>query len=46
MVIEDLIKKILKEATTDSGSRGSYLAPLRPGLRKFEKTQLDPFNIR
>jgi len=45
MVIEDLIKKILKEATTDGGGRGSYLAPLRPGLRKFEKTQLDPFNI-
>ncbi len=45
MIIEDLIKKILKEATIDSGSRGSYLTPLRPGLRKFEKTQLDPFNI-
>jgi len=45
MIIEDLIKKILKEATTDGGGRGSYLAPLRPGLRKFEKTQLDPFNI-
>ena len=45
MVIEDLIKKILKEATTDGGGRGSYLPPLRPGLRKFEKTQLDPFNI-
>jgi hypothetical protein len=45
MIQDSLIKKILREATTDSGSRGSYLAPLRPGLRIFDKTQLDPFNI-
>jgi hypothetical protein len=43
MIIEDLIKKILKEATTDSGSRGSYAPPLQPGIRDFDKSKLAPF---
>ena len=44
MIIEDLIKKILKEATGDStGSRGSYAPPLQPGIRDFDKSKLAPF---
>lgn len=44
MIIEDLIKKILKEATGDStGSRGSYAPPLQPGMRDFDKSKLAPF---
>jgi len=46
MIIDNLIKKILREATSDSnGGRGSYVAPLRPGLREFDKSQLTPFDI-
>lgn len=46
MNLDRLIKRILKEATSDSsGGRGSYIAPLQPGIRKFVKTELDPFNI-
>lgn len=45
MINNDTIKKILKETTSDGGGRGSYVAPLRPGLRIFDKSQLDPFNI-
>jgi hypothetical protein len=43
MVIEDLIKKILKEATSEKSSRGSYVSPLLPGYREFEKHQNAPF---
>jgi hypothetical protein len=44
MIIEDLIKKILKEATGDStGGRGSYAPPLQVGIRDFDKTKLAPF---
>lgn len=36
----------LDEATSDSsGGRGSYIAPLQPGLRPFKKTSLQPFDI-
>jgi hypothetical protein len=43
-MLNDIIKKVLREATSDSsGSRGSFVVPLRPGLRKFDKTQLGPF---
>ena len=46
MIMYNLIKKILREATSDSyGSRGSYLVPLRPGVRKFDKSQLTPFEV-
>ena len=45
MIIEKILKKILKEATSDGGGRGSYVAPLRSGIRIFDKSQLDPFNI-
>ncbi len=43
MIIDNLIKRILKEATTDSGSKGSYTPPLQPGIRDFDKSKLAPF---
>jgi len=37
-------KKHISEATSSSsGSRGSYIAPLQPGLRPFKKNSLAPF---
>ena len=36
----------IKEATSDSsGGRGSYIAPLQPGIRVFKKSQMGPFTI-
>ena len=35
----------IKEATNDSGSKGSYVGPLQPGIRKFKKSQMGPFTI-
>ena len=43
-MIEDIINKVLKEATSSSGSRGSYVAPLLPGERYFKPNVLAPFN--
>ena len=44
MNIDNIIKKILKEATSDAtGSRGSYAPPLQPGMRDFDKNKLAPF---
>ena len=41
----EVIKKILKEATGDSSqARGSYILPMQPGFRIFDKSQLAPFN--
>jgi hypothetical protein len=43
-MLRDLIKQILKEATSDNGgARGSYVLPLQPKFRKFNKSQLSPF---
>ncbi len=37
-------KKHISEATSNSsGGRGSYIAPLQPGLRPFTKQSLQPF---
>ena len=36
-------KKHISEATSDSSSKGSYIAPLQPGLRPFKKNTLAPF---
>lgn len=33
----------INEATGDSGSRGSYIGPLQPGIRIFKKSQMGPF---
>ena len=47
MISDKRIKEIIREATSDSsGDRGSYVAPLRPGLRDFDNSQLEPFTIR
>ena len=43
-MLSKIIKKVLLEASSDSGGAGSYVAALQPGLRKFDKTQLQPFN--
>jgi hypothetical protein len=44
-MLRDIIKKVLNEATSDGGGRGSYIGPLQPGVREFEKSSLQPFNI-
>ena len=33
----------IKEATTDSGSKGSYVGPMQLGIRKFTKSEMGPF---
>lgn len=38
-------KKPINEATGESGVRGSYVGPLVPGVRKFDKTSMEPFTI-
>ena len=48
-MIDKLVEKIkhliIKEATSDSsGARGSFVVPLRPGKKIFDKNQLAPFN--
>ena len=45
MNIQDIVNKIILEATTELGSRGSYVPPLQPGFRFFKKEQLGPFTI-
>ena len=35
----------INEATSDSGSKGSYVGPLQPGIRKFKKSEMGPFTI-
>jgi hypothetical protein len=42
-MLDDIIKKILREATSDSVSDRGYVAPLQLGLRKFNKSALGPF---
>ena len=43
--LSKIIKKVIRETTSDSrGSRGSYVTPLLPGYREFEKNQIaSPF---
>ena len=35
----------IKEATSDSGSKGSYVGPMQLGIRKFKKSEMGPFTI-
>jgi hypothetical protein len=42
--LDKIIYKIIKEATSDrTGSRGSYIPPIQPGLRSWDKTSLGPY---
>jgi hypothetical protein len=46
MNLNQIIKKVLSEATSDSGGgRGSYVAPLQIGIRRFKDSQNGPFTI-
>jgi hypothetical protein len=45
MDLNQLIKKVLSEATSDGGGRGSYVAPMQLGVRKFNNSQNGPFTI-
>lgn len=43
---ESIIKKVLNEITsTNNGGAGYYVPPIVPGVHKFAKSQLAPFNI-
>jgi hypothetical protein len=43
-LVDKIKSEIIKEATSDAtGSRGSYITPLRPGKRIFDKNQLGPY---
>ena len=45
-IVEKIKQELINEATSDlTGSRGSFVPPLRPGKRMFEKNQLGPFEI-
>ena len=35
--LNQIIKKVIKEAATDSSGGGVYSLPVRPGLRPWEK---------
>jgi hypothetical protein len=41
----DLIRQDLKEATTSSSGSGRFTVPLSPGIRLFNKQQMQPFII-
>jgi hypothetical protein len=41
--LNQIIKKVIKEAATDSSGVGAYSLPVRPGLRPWEKFSLEPF---
>jgi hypothetical protein len=42
--LDKIIRKIIKEGTGDSsGSRGSYVPPMQPGLRPWSGESLHPF---
>jgi hypothetical protein len=43
MNLKNKISNPLNEASSDSGSRGSYITPLQAGIRPFKKSQLGPF---
>ena len=44
-IVDKIKQEIIKEATSNlTGSRGSFVPPLRSGKRIFDKTQLNPFN--
>jgi hypothetical protein len=44
MNLRQIIKRILNEATSAGGSRGSYVGPLQVGIRLFDKDTSQPFS--
>ena len=44
-ILNKVIQELIKEATSDSGGRGSYVGPMQPGTKEFDKTALQPFNV-
>lgn len=44
MDLRKIIKRILNEATSAGGSRGSYNGPLQIGIKLFDKNTLQPFS--
>ena len=44
-IVNKIKEEILKEATGESGARGSYVGPFQPGVKEFNKNVLGPFNI-
>lgn len=44
-ILNKVKREIIKEATGDSGGRGSYVGPMQPGTKEFDKTALQPFNV-
>ena len=44
-LVNKIKQEIIKEATSNlTGSRGSFVPPLRPGKRIFSKTETAPYN--
>jgi hypothetical protein len=43
-IVNKIKEEILKEATGESGARGSYVGPFQPGTKEFNKNTLSPFN--
>jgi hypothetical protein len=43
-IVNKIKEELIKEATSVSGGRGSYVGPLQPGTKEFDKTDLQPFN--
>ena len=43
-IINKVKQKIVSEATNDGGGRGSYIGPMQPGTKEFDKSALQPFN--
>lgn len=42
--LDKIIKKVVQEGTADmTGSRGSYIPPVQPGLRPWTNTNLGPY---
>jgi hypothetical protein len=47
MNIRDIIRDVLREATsTSTGGRGSYIAPLSFGIRRFKDINNQPFTVQ
>ena len=43
-IVNKIKEELIKEVTSVSGGRGSYVGPLQPGTKEFDKTALQPFN--